>query len=139
MDIGHGLRLDTLRCIDDQDRAFAGGQTAGNLVGEIDVARRIEKIERVLQTILGLVLHRHRMGLDRDSTLTFQVHGIKQLILLVAISDRVGHLQQTVGEGGLPVINVGDDAEVSGKGCGHGQPFTIRQAAEAVNADGWGK
>ena len=71
MDIGHGLRLYTLRRIHDQDRTLAGGQASGNLIGKIDMARCVEKIKSVLQPILCFVLHRHGMCLDRDTSLAF--------------------------------------------------------------------
>ena len=45
VDVGHRLRLDPLRGIDDQHRAFAGGQTTADLVGEVDVARRVDQVE----------------------------------------------------------------------------------------------
>ena len=66
------------------------------------------------------------MGLDRDTPFAFQIHGIKQLILLVTICYRIGHLQETVGKGGFPVIDMGDDAEIAGKRYGHWQSVTIR-------------
>ncbi len=45
--IGDRLRLDPLRCVDDQQRAFAGRERARNLVSEIDVSRRVDQIELV--------------------------------------------------------------------------------------------
>ena len=39
MDVRHGLRLDALRGIDDQQRAFAGRERARDFVGKIHVAR----------------------------------------------------------------------------------------------------
>ena len=37
--VGQRLRLDALRGVDQQQRAFAGGERPRHLVGEIDVAR----------------------------------------------------------------------------------------------------
>ena len=39
VDVGHRLRLDALGGVDDEQRAFAGGEAAADLVGEVDVAR----------------------------------------------------------------------------------------------------
>ena len=96
MDVGHGLGLDALGGIDDQDGPFAGGQTPGDLVGEVDMARGIHEIECVFLTILGPVLHRDRMRLDGDAALALQIHGVKDLLLLVAVGDGVGDLEQPV-------------------------------------------
>ena len=53
------------------------------------------------------------MGLDGDSTFLFQIHGIQQLRLHIPIRDGTGQVQQTIGKGGLSVIDVSDDAEIS--------------------------
>ena len=45
--IGQRLRLDALRGVHHQQRAFAGGQRARNLVGEIHVARGVDQVELV--------------------------------------------------------------------------------------------
>ncbi len=47
VDVGHGLGFDALGGINDEDGAFAGGEGAGDLVGEIDVAGGIEEVELV--------------------------------------------------------------------------------------------
>jgi hypothetical protein len=38
VEVGQRLRLDALGGVDEQDGALAGGQRAGHLVGEVDVA-----------------------------------------------------------------------------------------------------
>jgi len=134
VDVGHRLRLDALGRIDDQDRTFTGGKAPGDLVGEVDMARGVHEIERVLLTILGPVLHGDRVGLDRDAAFAFQVHRVEDLLLLVAVGDRVGDLKKTVRQGGLPVVDVGNDAEVTGIRDGHGEQETILEQARGVNS-----
>ena len=53
IDIGEGLRLDPLARIDDQQRALAGGERAADLVGEIDMARRVHQVEDIVLAVLG--------------------------------------------------------------------------------------
>ena len=53
VDIRHRLRLDALRRIDDQQRAFAGGQRAADLVGEVDMAGRVDQVEFVRLAVGG--------------------------------------------------------------------------------------
>ena len=60
------------------------------------MSRGVHEIEGVFLPILGPILHRNRMGLDRDATLTLQIHGIKHLLLLIPVGNGVGHLQQPV-------------------------------------------
>ena len=47
VNVGERLRLDPLARVDHQQRAFAGGQAARDLVGEIDVAGSIDQVEHV--------------------------------------------------------------------------------------------
>ena len=53
------------------------------------------------------------MCFDRDSPFAFQIHGIEQLILFLALMDRAGPLEQSIRQGGLSVIDVRDDAEIA--------------------------
>ena len=46
--VGQRLRLDALRGVDQQQRAFARGQRSRDLVGEVDVPRRVDEIEDVV-------------------------------------------------------------------------------------------
>ena len=77
--VGQRLCLDTLRCIDEQERSFAGGQRARDLVREIDVPRRVDQVEDVFLAVTGLVVQPDRMRLDRDSSLALEVHRIEDL------------------------------------------------------------
>ena len=45
--VGQRLRLDALRRVDEQQRAFAGGQRARDFVAEVDVAGRVDQVEDV--------------------------------------------------------------------------------------------
>ena len=54
MDVGHGLGFDALRGIDDEQRAFAGGEGAGDFVGEVDVAGGVEQVQFVSCPSLAL-------------------------------------------------------------------------------------
>ena len=47
VDVGEGLGLDALGGVDDEDRALAGLQAAADLVGEVDVAGRVDQVEPV--------------------------------------------------------------------------------------------
>jgi len=109
------LRFHTLRRIDDEQRAFASRQRPRNFVGEIDMSRRVEKVEPVFLPIPGGITHRHRMGLDRDAALAFEVHRIEELILLVALVDCARAVEQSIRKRRLSVIDMRDDAEISGQ------------------------
>ncbi len=73
----------------------------------------VNQVEVVAHTVLGLVVDAHRLGLDRDPALPLQLHRVEELCLHLALGDRPGPLQQPVGQRGLPVVDMGDDAEVA--------------------------
>ena len=53
IDVGERLRLDALAGVDHQQRAFAGGQRARHLVGEVDMAGRVDQVEDIGLAVLG--------------------------------------------------------------------------------------
>ncbi len=78
--VGERLRLDALRSVHHQQRAFAGLQAARNFVGEIDVAGRVDQVELVDLAVAGLVIQAHGVGLDGDAALALQIHGVEHLL-----------------------------------------------------------
>jgi hypothetical protein len=107
------LRLDALRRVDDQDRSLAGGERTRNLVGEVDVSRRVDEVQLVLLPILRRVLHAHRVQLDRDPALTLQIERVEDLILHFTFFERARDFDQAVGERRLAMIDMRDNAEVA--------------------------
>jgi len=132
VNVGHRLRLDALGRVDDEERAFAGGETARNFVSEVHVTRRIEQVEVVFLAVFRGVTHRDWVRLDRNPALAFQIHRIEQLILLVAVVDRTGALEQAIRQRGLAMIDVRDDAEIAGQLDRHGGQ-TMRARRRMVN------
>ena len=113
VDVGERLRLHALRGVDDQDGALARREAPRHLVGEVDVAGRVDQVEDVVEAVLRLVGETHRARLDGDAALALEVHVVEELRRHLALRDRAGALEEPVGERRLPVIDVGDDREVS--------------------------
>ena len=82
--VGHRLRLDALGGVDDQHGALAGRQAARHLVGEVDVAGRVDQVELVALSVARVVHDAHRLRLDRDAALALEVHLVEELLLHVA-------------------------------------------------------
>ena len=55
--VGERLRLDALRGVDDEQRALARRERARDLVGEVDVAGRVDEVQ-----LVGLAVARRRRG-----------------------------------------------------------------------------
>ena len=111
--VGDRLRLDALRGVDEQDRRLARGHRAGDLVGEVDVAGRVEEVEEVRLPVARLVAHRDRVRLDRDAALLLQVHRVEELVVERPRVDGLRELHDAVRERRLAVVDVRDDAEVA--------------------------
>ena len=109
------LRLDSLRRVDDEHGSLAGLQRPRDLVGEVDVARRVDQVQ-----LVALPGNAHRLGLDRDPALALEIHRVEQLLAHVAVGDGVRELENPIGQGRLPVVDVGDDGEVADAALVHG-------------------
>ena len=106
--VGHGLSLDSLRRIDQQDRPLAGRQAARNLIMKVHVAGSVDQVQ-FIHLAVERVIDRHGPGLDGDPTLALEIHVIEQLLAKLALRDRTGLQQQLVGQRALAVVDVGDD------------------------------
>ena len=113
VDVGERLRLHALARVDDQQRALAGGEAAVDLVGEVDVAGRVDQVEHVVPAVAGAVVEPHGLRLDGDAALALDIHRIEHLIDHFAVGQPAGRLDQPVGERGFAVVDVGDDREIA--------------------------
>ena len=162
INVGERLGLDALASVDDEQRALAGRERARDLVAEVDVARSVDQVERVLDLLAVArsfafaffavslkprrrpVAHPRRVELDGDPALALEVHPVEVLgspwgclcrccccccwrrcsrrrrrrkrnssrSPLIVEHEAAGRLQEPVGQGALPVVDVCDDAEV---------------------------
>ena len=80
IDVGERLRLDALAGVDHQQRALAGGERAVDLVGEIDVAGRVDQVEDVVLAVARPVVEAHGLRLDGDAALALDVHRVEHLL-----------------------------------------------------------
>ena len=115
--VGQRLGLDALGGVDQQDDALAGGQRPGHLVAEVDVAGGVDQVDDV-----ALVLEPDVLGLDGDAPLPLDVHRVEVLGPHLPGVDGAAVLQDAVGQGRLPMVDVGDHADVAdGVRAGHRQ------------------
>src|SRR5574340_223025 len=125
IEVGKRLRLNPLCGIDEEQDALAGGKRAGNLVGKVYVARRVDQVEGVLLAVAGAVGQGNGLTLDRDAAFALDVHIVEDLVLEGPFVGYAGKLDETVGECGLALIDMGDDAEIANAvHDGYGYPST---------------
>ena len=133
--IGERLRLDALRRIHEQQGALTGGQRAGHLVREIDVAGRVDQIEDVLVSVSGLVVQAYGMGLDGDAPLALEIHRVEHLRFHLARLKSPGELEEPIGKGRLSVIDMRDDGKIPDELLIQGA-FIMTDGAAGAGQDG---
>ena len=113
--VGQGLRLNSLGGVHHQDCPLARLQRARNLIGKVHVPGRVDQVELVHASlsVAGVVVHAHRVKLDRDAPFALQIHGVEHLFPHQALVERPGELDEPVGQRRFPVVDVGHDAEVA--------------------------
>ena len=111
--VAEGLGLDALGSVHDEDRAFTGGQRPGDFVVEVDVAGGVDEVQVIDFPVLGLVLELDGPGFDGDAAFSLNVHVVEELLLHLPLGDGLGQFQHAVGQGGFPVVDVGDDREIA--------------------------
>ena len=73
------------------------------------MARSVDEVQGVGLAVFRLVEQVDGPGLDGDAPLPLQVHVVQELILHLALRHGIALLQQAIRQGGLAVVNVGDD------------------------------
>ena len=102
-------------------------ERARDLVREVDVAGRVDQVE-----LVALPGDADRLGLDRDAPFPLELHRVEHLLAHLARRDRLGELEDAVGERRLAVVDVRDDREVADAalvhpaGDGTGDPLSSR-------------
>ena len=99
------------------------------------MARRVNQVELIRLSIVGLIGQADRACLDGDSLFPLQVHGVEHLILHVALGDGARDLQQPVGQGRLAVVNMGDYAKVADVTLIHSCPWVTFRFFEYNSQD----
>ncbi len=111
--VGDTLGFDALRGIDHQQGPLAGRERAGNLVGEIDMTRRVDEIQLIQLARDGLKPQGDALGLDGDAALALQVHAIEHLSLHFPCIQSPALLDEAVRERGFAVVDVGNDGKIA--------------------------
>ena len=102
--LGHGA----LGGVDEKDRAVGHPEHALDLAAEVGVAGGVDDVDLDALVLDGDVLRQ-----DGDAALALLVVGVEHALLyLLVLAERVRCLEHLVHEGGLAVVDVGDDGDV---------------------------
>ena len=77
------------------------------------MARGVDEVEIVGDAVVAGVREADGVALDGDAPLPLDVHGVQDLVPELTFSHHAGPLDKAVRQGGLAVVDMGDDAEVA--------------------------
>ena len=104
-----GLRQGAFGGIDQQDGAIHHRKGALDLTAEIGVARGVQDVD-----LDSLPDDRAVFRGNGDPALAFQVHAVHETFLgLLSLAEHAGLLEHGVDEGGLAVVDMGDDRDIA--------------------------
>ena len=76
------------------------------------MTRSVDEVERVFFLRWTPVAEARGMGLDGDAPLPLQIHGVQDLIPKLPRGKTPGPLDQSVSQGRLAVVDVGNDRKI---------------------------
>jgi hypothetical protein len=77
------------------------------------MARGIDQVQLVLLAVLCLVRQSQGVALDGYASFPLKIHAVQDLIAKLPGAHQTRMLDKAIRQGGFPVIDVCDDAEVS--------------------------
>ena len=113
------LHANTLDVIDDDESTISDAKSGGDLRGEIDVAWRINKVDKVRldfagRSDVGLVVEGHTSGLDGNAALLLVFTSVGEAGVASSLAGNdTGFCDEGVGKGALAVVDVSNDRHVA--------------------------
>ena len=119
-----GLRQHAFGRVYQHDGAVHHVQDAFDLAAEIRVAGGVDDVDAGAAPD-----HRGTLGEDGDAALALQDVAVERALgHHLVVTERAGLAEELVDQGGLAVVDMGDDRDVAnlhgGLGCGDGAPHT---------------
>ncbi len=111
--IRKGLGLYALARIHQKQRPFTGCKCPGDFIRKIYVPGSVYKIQGIGLFVFSFIWQADGLTFYGNSTLSFYVHVVENLIFKIPIKDNMGHLNQTVGKCRFAMIDMGYNAEIS--------------------------
>ena len=120
---GLGLDADTFDAIDDDEGTISDAEGGSDFRGEVDVSGGVDEVDQEVaffgleslnEVVADVVVEGDGGGLDGDTTSDFIRTGVEKTSITGGfLLDDTGGGDEGVGEGGLAVIDVGNDGHVA--------------------------
>ena len=75
--------------------------------------RGVNQIQVIFVAVSGSVGQANRLAFYGDTAFSFDIHVVQNLIFEITVRYDVRGLDQPIGEGGLPMVDMGDYTEIS--------------------------
>ena len=126
IDIGQSLCFYPLGCIHNENCAITGSKASGNFIVKVHMARSINQVKDILFSVLCMIDQTNSLRLNGNTSLSLNIHVIKDLGLHLTAGKRSGKFDHTVCQSGLAVINMRDNTKITNMGlidCQESIPF----------------
>ena len=117
-----GLRQRPLGGIDEQDDAIHHGNTALDLAAEVGVAWGVDDVNNQVLAVLAqaLAVNGRVLGQNGNAALALLIIGVHDAVrVFTVVTKGAGLLQHAVDQGGLAMVNVRDDGNITELGITH--------------------
>ena len=86
----------------------------------------VDQIELISDPVSRFVVQTNGLGLDGDAPFPLDIHAVEHLLLHLTLRETAAGLDQPIGKGGLAVVNMRDDGEITNMGelC-HGRDISL--------------
>jgi hypothetical protein len=98
IEIAQGLRFNALSGVNEEEDPFAGSKRPGNLVGKIDMSRRVDKVQFVFYAVLADIGQINGLTLDRNATFALDIHIVQYLVPKLSVLNEMRVLNETIGK-----------------------------------------
>ena len=73
----------------------------------------VDKVENIFFAVGSGIIKTHGTGLDGDTSFLFKLHIVEKLFFHVALGNGIGIFENSVRKGGLTVVDMSDNGEIS--------------------------
>ena len=77
------------------------------------MARGIDKVQFIGLAVVGPVIQRDTLGLDRNTALTLDIHGIEDLFIHLPRAQPAAVLDEAICQSGFTVIDMGNNRKIT--------------------------
>ena len=95
----------------------------------------VDQVEFEVLPVPAGVWQSDGVALDSNAPFTLEIHSVQDLVPEFPVAYEAGILDEAIGQGGLAVIDVGNDAEVAG--LGHSSPSSTPEDRATLVAGGF--